>query len=374
MVGMMPPGMAKTASLVREKTKKPVPASATTAAESPFSWAGYNAGTGPQAQDASRDLWANALENMSGVYTPDPLSAVAKVAGMGLAGYGTTKAIKAKEQGTADYRAKLAQVLSGETPDNQALMGMMADPYADENSQRMLMGMWERNNPTEAERLDLEGKRLSNKAAQMEIDQANQPPESKPQIVPKGAQVYDNGQWITPPQGPQAQQQAIDDPMKISKDYQNQPGFDRLKQITPTINSMMASLDDPSAMADLDFVYGLAKILDPTSVVRESEAGMVIDSQGIAPSLLGQLNKIISGNQAMLPEVRKNLVGVALRRAQQLQQQAEEERKFYGNMAEQNGYDPNTYLQPVPGLPDLPVDDEGFTQLPNGSSVKQIGP
>lgn len=147
MVAMTPPGMAKTVSVVREKTKKPTPVSS---AMSLPSMPGFDPTLGPAGLDNNRDAWANALSSMSGVYTPDPLSAVAKVAGMGLAGYGQGKATKAKEAGGSAYRSKLAEALSG-TPDNTALMGLMADPYADDNSQRMLMEIWKRNNPTQDE-------------------------------------------------------------------------------------------------------------------------------------------------------------------------------------------------------------------------------
>lgn len=202
-----------------------------------------------------------------------------------------------------------------------------------------------------------------------------QPPAPKDPIsVGKGSRLYDTNTktFIETPGGTSADP-AIDDPLKISKDYQNQPGFQRLKEVAPTVNSMVKSLDDPSAMADLDFVYGLAKILDPTSVVRESEAGMVIDSQGIAPSLLGQLNKIMTGEQAMLPETRRKLVAVALRRANEFKAQAEQERGFYGNMAKESGYNPDTYLQAVPAIPGIPTDEEGWQTLPNGTRIRQKG-
>lgn len=147
MVAMTPPGMAKTVSVLKEKTKKP---EKTASSMSLPSMSGLDATLGPKGLDANRDAWANALSTMSGVYTPDPLTAVAKVAGMGLAGYGQGKAVKAKEAGSAAYRSKLAEALAG-NPDNSALMGLMADPYADDNSQRMLMEIWQRNNPTQDE-------------------------------------------------------------------------------------------------------------------------------------------------------------------------------------------------------------------------------
>lgn len=56
---------------------------------------------------------------------------------------------------------------------------------------------------------------------------------------------------------------------------------------------------DPSSVADLDFYIGIAKILDPGSVVRESEGQKIIDSTSIPQSILGQLNKAINGGAAV---------------------------------------------------------------------------
>jgi hypothetical protein len=158
--------MAKMASVVRDKTKKPMAASAVSAVTSRLP--GITGGAmGPAGFDASRDAWANALSTMSGVNTPTPLTALAKVAGMGLAGYGQGKATREKEAGSSAFKSKLADALAG-TPDNGALMGLMADPYADESSQRMLWSMYERNNPSEQDQLAL-------RKSQLEIEQMQQP-------------------------------------------------------------------------------------------------------------------------------------------------------------------------------------------------------
>ena len=189
----------------------------------------------------------------------------------------------------------------------------------------------------------------------IERQKLNAPKAPGLQTVGKGSAIYDPAtkQWITPPAGAVGAGQAIDDPLKISKNFETSPGMSRIAEIAPTIQSMHKSLTDPSAMADLDFVYGLAKILDPTSVVRESEAGMVIDSQGIGPALLGQLNKLMSGEQAMLPEIRQKLFAVAYRRARELEQQAQKERGHFSGVAKANQFEPDTYLQQIPAMPEF---------------------
>jgi hypothetical protein len=138
---------AKTQSLLREKTKRPTVPSAMSNALGMGSRPGA---AGPQGLDMNRDAWANALQTMEGVRTPDPLTAFAKVAGMGFAGYGQGKATREKEAGSTAFKARLADALAGK-PDNQTLMTLMADPYADEQSQRMAWDFYQRNNPTEDE-------------------------------------------------------------------------------------------------------------------------------------------------------------------------------------------------------------------------------
>jgi hypothetical protein len=277
-----------------------------------------------------------------------PLGALARALQGGMAGYMSHKADTAEKEGLAGVMAKM------QSGDNA---GAMMDPWATDGTSRLAQIQYEQSQPKPP--IEVGGRLIDPETYQPVYEPPAEP--EKPQIVPKGANVYQNGEWITPPAA-MGGQQAIDDPLKISKNFETSPGMERIAQIAPTIKSMHASLNDPSAMADLDFVYGLAKILDPTSVVRESEAGMVIDAQGIAPTMLGQLNKLMSGEQAMLPEIRQKLFGVAMRRAQELALQAEQERSHFSGVAQANQYDPELYLQQVPGLPDMPQAPQAQSQ------------
>lgn len=163
--------MAKTVSVVRDKTRKPTLLSKVASA---FQQPGSGAPIGPKALDNNRDAWANALTDMSAVRTPDPLTAFAKVAGMGFAGYNQGKAVRQKEQGSAAFKQKLANALIGGQMDNASIAGLMADPYA-EGSQDLLWNLYERNNPSEKDRLALEMQRqqLAQQTATFEQGQAD---------------------------------------------------------------------------------------------------------------------------------------------------------------------------------------------------------
>lgn len=158
---------------------------------------------------------------------------------------------------------------------------------------------------------------------------------------------------------PQAEAPSASDRLSYIKSFNTAPAVQEYLTISKIANSMRASLDDPSAVADLDFVYGVAKALDPTSVVRESEAGMVIDSQGIAPSILGRLNKLMNGEQSLDMGTRRSLYALVDRRAAQSYEAAREARDTtlqYGQgiISDQDLY-PIQPLEPMPPLPPPPA-------------------
>ena len=168
-----------------------------------------------------------------------------------------------------------------------------------------------------------------------------------------GKNVYDpaSGKFITP-QGPGgAGLPDVDDWAKIAKMYEGSPGVERLRKVQPTLAAMQSSINDDTAMSDLQFVYGLASILDPQSAVKEGEMGLVISSQSIPSALLGQLNKMIEGKGGMRPGVRQQLYQVARKRAQAYYDQAQSELQYFQQQGQPYGITGGMFrpLDPLPG-------------------------
>jgi hypothetical protein len=158
----------------------------------------------------------------------------------------------------------------------------------------------------------------------------------------------------------------IDDELKLSKDFDSQAGVKRYREIAPSLASMNASLKDPSAISDLDFVYGVAKILDPNSVVRESEVGLVVDTNSLPEQLVGTLNKVLQGQTKLGPELRMNMYKLARRRATELEKQASSEREFYASRAQDYGFDPEKIFRPLdPLAPDFQGPERPQGAAPN---------
>jgi len=68
--------------------------------------------------------------------------------------------------------------------------------------------------------------------------------------------------------------------------------------------------EKPSGVSDLDYIFGIMKVLDETSVVREGEQTRVVQTGGI-PGRVYSLVKAVRGGQRLTPQVRKELLELA---------------------------------------------------------------
>jgi hypothetical protein len=151
----------------------------------------------------------------------------------------------------------------------------------------------------------------------------------------------------------------IKDPFTITKEMNNDKQYQAAQVGIATLNSMYDSFTDPSAISDYDFINGVAKILDPTSVVRTQEGDQVVATQAMPSMVAGRLNQLLQGEAVLDMKTRADLYRLAERRVRELQTQGEDKRAFYGNIATQNGYDPADY---VPELPAGPEGSIGYMQ------------
>lgn len=411
----------RTQSVVREK---PTTSSATTPSMLQKYIPALAAGgrVGPAGLASQRDAWDTAMAQMQGVNATSPLVAGAQALGMGLAGYGSGKATRDSEAGSAEYRARLSKALSGEKVDNATLMQLAFDPYADQAGSAASLKMWERNNPTPSEQLALETAKLQKQKTEYDIAHQADPAYSvqqdadgrywyvpnKPGFEPKPIENFEGpkpkvehnnvtikdrfgneipvdlsteeGQtlykeFITKIKsgGPGAVGQGggIKDAFSITKEFNNDKQYQAAQVATSTLNSMAKSFRDKSAISDLDYIIGLAKILDPTSVVRSSEGEQVQATQSMPAQLAGRLNRLLNGEQALDDKTRADLYRLAERRTAELQAQGEQQRGFYGNIATQNGFDPETYIPKMPSMPNISVGDtpQNYPQRPAPISV-----
>jgi len=145
-------------------------------------------------------------------------------------------------------------------------------------------------------------------------------------------------------------QQRLNGPKDTFKDVQalrkEFTGLSRIKNfsdVTEAYTRIIKSAKDPSAAGDLALIFNYMKVLDPASVVRESEFAAAAKSGGLGPRIQAAVEQIERGTR-LAPEQRADFVN----RATQLYQGAEEQARpiyqTYEEIATARGFDPKKAL------------------------------
>lgn len=88
--------------------------------------------------------------------------------------------------------------------------------------------------------------------------------------------------------------------IKADKDHQDRVGF-----YQQTIGALEG--DDETGVSDIALIFTFMKMLDPRSVVRETEQGMVVDSAGLEPKARNLIESVLRGKKLSDP-VRGNIL------------------------------------------------------------------
>ena len=145
-------------------------------------------------------------------------------------------------------------------------------------------------------------------------------------------------------------QQRLKGPKDTFKDVQalrkEFTGLSRIKNfsdVTEAYTRIIKSAKDPSAAGDLALIFNYMKVLDPASVVRESEFAAAAKAGGLGPRIQAAVEQIERGTR-LAPEQRADFVN----RATQLYQGAEEQARpiyqTYEEIAIARGFDPKKAL------------------------------
>lgn len=81
--------------------------------------------------------------------------------------------------------------------------------------------------------------------------------------------------------------------------------------VVPVYQSMIASLDKTTRAADLDYIYGIAKIMDPKSVVRDSETNLVKSANPVVQKTIDELYSQLTGEGSLSRDTRLGLIEAA---------------------------------------------------------------
>lgn len=156
------------------------------------------------------------------------------------------------------------------------------------------------------------------------------------------------------------------DIMSMRKDFEGGPGVSSYRLAIPKLKSMASSVSDTTGASDYQFVYGLAQIFDPDSIVQKGEQGMAISSQAVPATIRGRIQQMTAGGGTLGPELRRELVEAAAKRVAEYRAQAEAEEQYYRDFALRHDIPPEDIVRGLEEMPDLggAAADEPFTVEP----------
>lgn len=164
--------------------------------------------------------------------------------------------------------------------------------------------------------------------------------------------VYDSRlqSWITP-QGTANPVRAPDgsapmppaDPAKLRdaetglrKEFDDKPEVKRYGAALPAFRAIMEASNRNTPQADINLVYGIAKLYDPDSVVREGEYATIANSQAIPEKIKGEAQRLMGGGR-LTPTTKAELRREAEGRIRALEDEYEKAAESYSDIASRSG-------------------------------------
>lgn len=146
---------------------------------------------------------------------------------------------------------------------------------------------------------------------------------------------------------------------EFRKEFNALPQVKAYGEVQPVLQSAREAVSVDTPAADLNLIYAAAKIMDPTSVVRESETAMVIKAGSPAERLMGQWNYIIGGGR-LNAKARAELMAQIESRGRGYESGYKAARKAYEGIAAKNGIPADqVFIEPFAGSPVAPPMQQG---------------
>lgn len=131
-------------------------------------------------------------------------------------------------------------------------------------------------------------------------------------------------------------QKGLDNTLKLRGDFRSEPIYKAHQEMESAYSQIQQSLKAGTPIGDLAAATKIMKLLDPGSVVRESELGMSVSATGLEDRLRNYVSNVITGNK-LTPQQRKEFQGLADALVAQSSHLYNTKRGEYSRIAERNG-------------------------------------
>lgn len=183
-----------------------------------------------------------------------------------------------------------------------------------------------------------------------------------------------------------------DDQMKMANTLRDEAtkSLAPYREVERAYSSMIGAAEQNTGAGDLALATGFMKMLDPGSVVRESELAISLESAGVIDRLFSRLQGEINAGLGqegsgvrMSPEAREAVLKVAQDLYEFQRAEADKEIAYYGDLASQQRIPPEFIYRDINdpvarptfgGTPDAAPADEGITTtaLPSPEAVDDM--
>lgn len=129
----------------------------------------------------------------------------------------------------------------------------------------------------------------------------------------------------------------------LRKEFDDLPEVKSYKKALPAFNAIKDATGRNTTQSDINIVYGLAKLYDPDSVVREGEYATVANSPNIPERVKG-MAQYLAGGGRLTPTVKAEILAEAQGRIGSYESEYVKARAGYGEVAKRTGIDPGLVL------------------------------
>jgi hypothetical protein len=129
----------------------------------------------------------------------------------------------------------------------------------------------------------------------------------------------------------------------LRKEWTKLPGVLAFQAQSDALGRIVASAKDPSAAGDMALLYGYMKLLDPGSVVRETEFATAAASGSLPEQIQGYATKLLNG-QRLTADQRADFLARATAIYKNAEAEYDNVRGQYTAIAERNGFPVNDAL------------------------------
>jgi hypothetical protein len=176
------------------------------------------------------------------------------------------------------------------------------------------------------------------------MKQSLKPPEYG--VIDKDEFGNDRRGWINPntreltPASPPSIPNFVDT-KKLRDEVRDLPSYKNLTQAAPVYKSMYEAAGRDNRAADVNLIYGMAKIMDPGSVVRESEMTVAQAVATLPQQLQSTIMSQLNSTGRLSPEVRASIMQEAHSRISAYQGTFDTDMGMYRSIAQQGRFNPS---------------------------------